>query len=229
MLPGKSGEVTELPGKSGEVTGLHVQPKEVARSPVQPKEVEPTPTHSQPIVINNVTIATGYGGGLPKLTQLSTKYQSFNTIAPTPISLNAMLPFLKKYPHPDSTTLIQGFTSGFRLQFQGPPASYVSPNHLSATQHRAVMKEKIQKELKLGRMIGPFNSPPLPNFRCSAIGLVPKKSDNPDPESTDNWRFIHDLSTYPKIGSVNEWVPDECGNTTLHKEDDKGLYLSLLH
>ncbi len=40
----------------------------------------------------------------------------------------------------------------------------------------------------------PFKEKPLPNLRCSAVGLVPKKSNNPDPNSTNNWRFIHDLS-----------------------------------
>ena len=142
------------------------------------------------------------------------KWQQFKQIAHTPIRLNTMLPYLNRYPSLHASELIQGFTNGFSLKFQGPPATYVARNHLSAYQHPQVMKAKIQKELDLGRMLGPYNSPPLPNFRCSPIGLVPKKSTNPDPNSTDNWRFIHDLSTFPKQGSVNDWVPDECGSVT---------------
>ena len=120
-----------------------------------------------------------------------------------------MLPYLNEYPHPDSQELIGGFSRGFSLHFEGPPESYISKNHLSAEQHPEVMRKKIQKELDLGRMLGPYDRPPFKNLRCSAIGLVPKKSDNPDPESTDNWRFIHDLSTYPHGNSVNSWVSDE--------------------
>ena len=132
-----------------------------------------------------------------------------------------MLPYLARYPNKeDAEFLRQGFTNGFRLQFEGPQTSYVSKNHASTTSHASVMQEKIDKEVLLGRILGPFDSPPLPNLRCSAIGLVPKKSDNPDPNSTDNWRFIHDLSTYPKNDSVNSWVADKYAKVEYNSFDE---------
>jgi len=137
------------------------------------------------------------------------QYMKLFSLAPTPIKLSAMMSYLKKYPHKDAKDIITGFEEGFPLYFEGPPATYISKNHLSATQQSDVMQAKIDKEVQLGRILGPFDSPPLPNFRSSAIGLVPKKSSNPDPKSVDNWRFIHDLSTYPRVGSVNEGIPDE--------------------
>ncbi len=120
-----------------------------------------------------------------------------------------MLPYLKKYPSLDAHIVEHDFRLGFPLHFEGPPLSYVVPNHKSALQHPAILRQKVKKELELGRIKGPFSADPLPNCRSSLTGLVPKKSENPDPMSTDNWRFIHDLTSYPKGESVNPWVPEE--------------------
>ena len=77
-------------------------------------------------------------------------------------------------------------------------------------------------------MLGPYQQPSFPNFCCSAVGLVPKKSANLDPESTDNWRFIHDLSTYPRDGAVNSWVSDEHG-VVQHMSFDMLINTALNH
>ena len=132
-------------------------------------------------------------------------------VADTPIDLQAMLSYLAEYLYPDAQVLIDGFLCGFSLHFEGPPESYISKNHLSTEPHPKVLKQKIQKELDLGLMLGRYEQLPFPNFRCSAVGLVPKRSANVDPEWTDNWHFIYDLSTYPCEGAVNSWVSDEHG------------------
>ena len=52
-----------------------------------------------------------------------------------------------------------------------------------------------------GRMAGPFPFPPLPNLRCSGLGVVPKKDGG--------WRIIYHLSA-PPGRSVNEFIdPDQ--------------------
>jgi len=147
-------------------------------------------------------------------------FMKLYSVAPTPIKLEKMIPYLKLYPSQKSQKIIDGFTNGFPLHFQGAPDSYIAKNHLSAITHSDIVTKKIEKELELGRIIGPFDQPPLPNFRSSPIGLVPKKSSNPDPSSVDNWRFIHDLSTFPKVGSVNEGIPDEYGFVEYAKFDN---------
>lgn len=64
------------------------------------------------------------------------------------------------------------------------------------------MKEKIDEEISLGRIAGPFDVEPLFNLRFSPIGVVAKKDGG--------WRFIHHLS-YPADFSVNDFIdPEAC-------------------
>ena len=58
-----------------------------------------------------------------------------------------------------------------------------------ANQHPEVVHQKIQKELRIERIAGPFANRPLPTLRVSPIGLVPKKESN-------DFLLIHHLS-YP--------------------------------
>ena len=55
-------------------------------------------------------------------------------------------------------------------------------------------KKKVEKELRLDRVAGPFASVPV----CSPLGLVPKK----DP---GEFRLIHNFSA-PKGTSINEAI-----------------------
>ncbi|KAJ1206227.1 hypothetical protein NDU88_001636 [Pleurodeles waltl] len=63
-----------------------------------------------------------------------------------------------------------------------------------------VVQEKLQKELQLGRVAGPFAQPPLPNFIVSPLGIVPKKEHG-------KYRMIHHFS-YPKGSSVNDYLEE---------------------
>ena len=60
------------------------------------------------------------------------------------------------------------------------------------------LKDKLQKEIALGRIVGPFDTPPFPNFRCSPVGLVPKKTPG-------EYRMIHHLLA-PRNYSVNSQI-----------------------
>jgi len=66
--------------------------------------------------------------------------------------------------------------------------------------------ETLRTEMELGRMTGPFLSPPLPNLQISPIGAVPKKRST-------KLRLIEHLS-WPRDGSgssINELVEEvEC-------------------
>ena len=97
--------------------------------------------------------------------------------------------------------LIDGFTFGFRLGFTGDERSLESSNLKSDLSQPQVVSAKLEKERAAGRIAGPFSSPPFPYFRCSPLGIVPKK----DPSEL---RLIHHLS-YPKGSSVKDYIPQE--------------------
>ena len=115
---------------------------------------------------------------------------------PTVVNKHRLDSFLAGYSKTLRDNLVQGFTTGFLI-----PSSYVPEetstytNHRSALDHPLIVSAKIDKELRLGRIAGPFKSPPLPHFVISPLGLVPKRA-------TSEWRLIHDLS-FPKVSSVN--------------------------
>jgi len=61
----------------------------------------------------------------------------------------------------------------------------------------------LDKELRAGRIAGPFDQPPFQTFICSPLGARPKKESG-------KIRIIHDLS-YPKgaPNTVNSSIPQE--------------------
>ena len=111
--------------------------------------------------------------------------------------LNGYSPSLKQF-------LVNGFSCGFRIGFAGERQFFESPNLKSALEKPDIVISKLNKELEAGRIAGPFAVPPFPNFRCSPLGIVPKK----DPSE---FRLIHHLS-YPQGSSVNDFIPDDCSS-----------------
>lgn len=69
------------------------------------------------------------------------------------------------------------------------------------TGHEAVVRAKLNKEVSLGRVLGPFKDPPLPHLIVSPLGVVPKKAPG-------EYRLIHHLS-FPLGSSVNDGIPKE--------------------
>jgi hypothetical protein len=76
----------------------------------------------------------------------------------------------------DASCLSLGFEFGFVLNFTDLRRRVEFKNMVSADQYRVELQEKIDKEVKLGRIFGPFLQPPISNLRCNPIGLVPKKT-----------------------------------------------------
>lgn len=119
---------------------------------------------------------------------------------PSPVRTNKLSIYLKD--HPDTATaaeIIAGFTHGFPIPSSLTYRSATPPNHKSTLDNPYIVSQKIESELAAGRISGPHHQPPLPNFICSPLGLVPKKTPG-------QHRIIHDLS-YPKGNSVNSHVP----------------------
>ena len=126
------------------------------------------------------------------------------TVAPkslvtTPVRVSRLSAWLTDYDRDISEHLIEGFTHGFHIPssiLAIPPTDYT--NHRSAMEHPHTISAKLQQELFLNRISGPFDHPPFKNFITSPLGLVPKKA-------THEFRLIHDLS-FPKNASVNSHI-----------------------
>lgn len=94
--------------------------------------------------------------------------------------------------------MYNGFENGFKIPYEGPRNDRHSKNHGSAFTQPDLINERLQDEIKLGRVAGPFDSPPLENLLISPIGLVPKSTPG-------QFRLIFDLS-YPHGSSVNSGI-----------------------
>ena len=84
---------------------------------------------------------------------------------------------LKQYPDYDNASILEnGFRYGFWIHYTGPRIPLDCNNLKSVYQHPQVALQKLQSELNLGRIMGPFRQSPIFNIRCSPIGLIPKKT-----------------------------------------------------
>lgn len=113
-----------------------------------------------------------------------------------------MSPWLDIYPDKSAAERLRsGFTLWFFIPFNYSPDPVFADNLKSARDNPEVLQEKISKEVSLGRMFGPFSSPPFANFRVSPLGVVAKKE-------AGKYRLIHHLS-HPKRSSVNDGISKE--------------------
>lgn len=113
----------------------------------------------------------------------------------TPVNPNKLDTYLNGYDVAARKYLIEGFTQGFCLQYHGDREYQNSPNLKSVLENPDIVKEKLSKEIKLGRIKGPFQSLPISNLKLSPLGLVPKKT-------SEDFRLIHHLS-YPRSDSTS--------------------------
>lgn len=117
------------------------------------------------------------------------------------------------YRADDTKFLVDGFTNGFNLGYQGPlNRRTFAKNHKLRAGNQVVLWNKLMKEVRVGRLTGPHTEPPYDSFIQSPITLIPKKgsvSKDPD-EST---RLICDLS-WPHGDSLNDHTPQSVKTVT---------------
>ena len=131
----------------------------------------------------------------------------------TPLDVDKLALELVNHPNRSFVdNLVNALRYGTRIGYLGPQKFRVSNNLISASQHPEVISANLSKEMSLGRVAGPFLSPPLPNFQCHPIGVVPKK------HSTE-WRTIYHLS-YPPGDSVNDHIPKDPYSLQYVRVDD---------
>ena len=131
---------------------------------------------------------------------------------PTPINPQNLKNELKDYDRETTQYLVRGIEEGFRLGCLHSPSIHPPHNHKSALEHKEVVHEYIIKGQACDRIAGPFESPPLNNFKVSLLGVVPKSEQG-------KFRIIHDLS-FPENNSVNSNIPVEYSVVKYDSIDD---------
>ena len=96
----------------------------------------------------------------------------------TPVNVDQLNRLLieSDYDRKKTAKLIDGFTNGFELGYQGKTnIQRKAPNLKLAVGNETILWNKVMKEVKEGRFAGPFTEPPFKNFIQSPIGLVKKQ------------------------------------------------------
>ena len=131
------------------------------------------------------------------------KFFSVNYYKPhTTVRLDKLGNLLRN--HPDKklvNKLVWGFTFGFSLGYEGILRDTFAENLKSARDRPDVLRDKILKEVHLGRVLGPFSVRPIPNLIISPRGFVHKSG------SVNDFRCIFHLSWPPGMG-VNQNIPE---------------------
>ena len=145
--------------------------------------------------------------------KVSRRQQNQRPTVSTPLNVDNLVLELVNYPDRSFVNnLVNALQYGARIGYLGPEQTRVSRNLLSASQHPEVVSANLNKEMQLGRVAGPFPSPPLPDFQCHPIGVVPKKHSS-------EWRTIYHLS-YPGGDSINDHIPKDPYSLQYVRVDD---------
>ena len=130
----------------------------------------------------------------------------------TPIKVDKLSYWLQGYNLKEKDYLLNGFTYGFKIPYQGDRIYRFHKNLTSADFHNDVLMNKIGKELDAGRVGGPFHVSPFTNLQISPLGIVPKKT-------AGDFRVIHHLS-YPEGTSINDGIPQNLCSVNYQTIDD---------
>ena len=121
---------------------------------------------------------------------------------PTPVKANRLLHHLTNIGYDTQLTqyLVDGFSFGFPI---GHEADIGESNHCSnsqnATDSAHIVQEKLDKELRLDRIAGPFDTPPYAPFHISPLNIREKKTPG-------KFRLLHNLSFPYNSTSINSRI-----------------------
>ena len=140
----------------------------------------------------------------------------------TPLNLNRLGALLAQHPKPTKVKKFLNYLQfGHPLLCSSPPSTRWSHNLASATSNPQAALAKIEKEVKLGRVRGPFRNisdTGLPSLVISPIGLIPK--------AEGGFRLIHHLS-HPWGRGINAFISDEDAHVSYARFDDAILFLTI--
>ena len=118
----------------------------------------------------------------------------------TPVNFGLMSTLLNGFP--EAKDIAHGFQYGFPFHFKGEEVDMVCKNSQLANQHPVAIDQKLSQEISLGRIAGPFEHPPYPNFKCSPLSLREKSVPG-------TYRLLHNLSYPYDSTSVNGGIPQQ--------------------
>jgi len=87
----------------------------------------------------------------------------------TPINVYKLQLYLEGYPACSKQYLLKGFCFGFSIDYVGPCQNFLSKNLLSAITNPKAVDDKLDKEIQLGRIVGPFDTWPFSIFNISPL------------------------------------------------------------
>ena len=157
---------------------------------------------------------------LPSHLQQFLLQQNISLISRTP--LHALTLINELAAHPDQNfvhELIHNIQHGCSIGYNGPQFVHCSKNLPSAYQQPLILDNALAQECNAGCILGPFDNPPLPDFRCSGLGLVPKHDGG--------WRTIYHLSA-PHGNSINDYINPDDYTLSYCSVDDAYAILNLL-
>ena len=123
----------------------------------------------------------------------------------TPVDVDALRRLMEEssYDVEEAQFLLNGFTNGFSIGYEGPSdIQQTAPNLKLRTGDEIDLWNKVMKEVRLKRYAGPFKKIPYKNYIQSPIGLVPKDNGN-------DTRLIFHLS-YPRNPKKGEYSVNGC-------------------
>ena len=126
-----------------------------------------------------------------------------NKIA-TPIAVTALVPLLAGYDIQLKNYVVNGLTNGFSIGCVGSRSTLdLSTRNLhSAYELPHITDTKLQKELELDRIMGPYETVTAGDkYRISPLGVIPKKT-------IGEFRMIQHLS-FPYGESINDSIQQE--------------------
>ena len=130
----------------------------------------------------------------------------------TPINVNKLSEYLVNHPDINFVNfLIDGFSNGFSIGYDGPLTPGQCQNLLSARSNPVAVSTAVLKEVNRGHTAGPFSSLPFDMLHCSPLGAVPKKDGS--------HRIILDLSS-PRGSSINEGISPDLYSVKYSSFDD---------
>ena len=153
-------------------------------------------------------VRDGPGPTQGRNSDLDTKHVNLDlSMGKSPINTAVLCNYLKEYPNERAAKILKdGFSNGFRLGYTGSKTGFEAKNLQSVRSNPRILRQKIDKEVDLGRLAGPFKSPPFPNLKISPVGLIEKPGGG--------YRLITHLS-HPEGQSVNDGISDETSSVSL--------------
>lgn len=184
-----------VPKFSATIQHTAVLPMSVGTAPVTDTKVVPAPLVKHPDKAKDSDLAPASQGKVP-----------------TPVKWIELEQYLEGYTQQVVNFLVDGFRNGFRINVGNTMGPLNAKNLKSAYEHGEVLRQKIDKEVREGKVAGPFEKPPLDNFIISPVGLVPKKKPG-------EFRRIHHLS-HPQGHSVNDNIAKKDTAVSYQTVDD---------